>query len=73
MANPTHTLDTRDHLSGVTFQPQADGTVVVTWWEIDQGTVESGPSSRHSSERMPAPQARQVWREARAEGLRPRR
>lgn len=71
MSGTVHTLITRDRTAGVNFKPQGDGTVIVSWWEVKH-TPCSGPAMPTSTRAcLSVERARQIWREARAEGLQP--
>jgi hypothetical protein len=70
----TYQLVTTQHSAdceGINFKPLADGTVEVTSWACWDGGPESGPGSRHSTQVMPLQDARDLYREARQEGLFP--
>jgi hypothetical protein len=70
-AQATYTLvsdPTSPEQCGMAFTPQLSGLVRVEQWEQTDGGPESGPSCCTRLHLLEAAQARDWWREARAEG-----
>lgn len=65
----THRLGSADGWTTIAYTPEGNGVVMIAVHEIDDGTVETGPSCRSYTHTANTVDARHHWREALAAGF----